>query len=68
MYVCVCNAVTDHAIRDAALQGISTLEELSRHTGCAACCGSCSDLASEILAEASARRTRAFPLKLAVAA
>lgn len=68
MYVCVCNAVTDHAIRAAALQGVSTLEELSRHTGCGDCCGSCSDLASEILADANARHTRAFPLKLAVAA
>jgi len=68
MYVCVCNAVTDHAIRAAASQGVSTLEELSRHTGCGDCCGSCSNLASEILAEASARRTCAFPLQLAVAA
>ncbi|MEO8011705.1 MAG: (2Fe-2S)-binding protein [Dokdonella sp.] len=68
MYVCVCNAITDHQIRAAAAQGVCTLEELARQTGCGDCCGSCSDLAGEILAEAGHRRTRAFPLELAVAA
>lgn len=68
MYVCICNAVTDRAIRDAASRGVSTLDELTLRTGCAGGCGSCADLAQEILHEARARPTRAFPLQLAIAA
>ena len=68
MYVCVCNAVTDRAIHAAAAQGVTTLEELTRFTGCGDCCGTCSELAGEILAEAHARKSRAFPLGLAMAA
>jgi bacterioferritin-associated ferredoxin len=67
MYVCVCNAVTDHAIREAAARGVSTLEELTMRTGLASGCGSCMDVAREILAEARPR-VRAFPLPLAIAA
>ncbi|MGA9342575.1 MAG: (2Fe-2S)-binding protein [Rhodanobacteraceae bacterium] len=67
MYVCICNAVTDHAIRDAARAGVATVGELSRRTGCGDGCGSCSDLAAEILDDAL--RSRAFELPLiAVAA
>ncbi len=68
MYVCVCNAVTDRAIQAAAAQGVTTVEELTRRTGCGDCCGTCVDLAGEILAEARARPSRAFPLDLAIAA
>jgi bacterioferritin-associated ferredoxin len=68
MYVCICNAVTDHAIRDAAARGVSTLDELTMQTGCSSGCGSCAELAQEILQEAHSRRSRAFPLKLALAA
>ena len=51
MYVCVCNAVTDRAIREAAQRGVSTLGELTLATGCGACCGSCRELALQILDE-----------------
>ncbi len=68
MYVCVCNAVTDRDIHEAVASGVDTLAELTRRTGCSDCCGSCADLAGEILAEARATRTRAFPLRLALAA
>jgi bacterioferritin-associated ferredoxin len=51
MYVCVCNAVTDRAIREAAQRGVSTLGELMLATGCGACCGSCRELALQILDE-----------------
>ena len=69
MYVCICNAVTERAIREAAASGVRTLSELSRSTGCADCCGSCSDLASEILADVhrSSSRTLDLPM-IAIAA
>ena len=67
MYVCICNAVTERAVREAAQSGVRTLSELSRRTGCADCCGSCADLASEILNETHRSRTLDLPL-IAIAA
>ena len=54
MYVCVCNAVTDHAVREAAAAGVRCLGELTMRTGCAGTCGSCADLAERLLEEANA--------------
>jgi bacterioferritin-associated ferredoxin len=67
MYVCLCNAVTERAIREAAASGVRTLSDLSRRTGCSDNCGSCADLASEILADAHRTRTLDLPL-IAIAA
>lgn len=53
MYVCICNAVTDKMIRAAAADGAQTLADLQRMTGCATTCGSCSDLARDLLRRAS---------------
>ena len=69
MYVCICNGVTDHAIRDAAAAGVTTLTELTMRTGCAATCGSCASHAAELLADAQPRpATRVFGVPLIAAA
>ncbi|MCE3003845.1 MAG: (2Fe-2S)-binding protein [Xanthomonadaceae bacterium] len=54
MYVCLCNAVTDRAIREAAARGIDTMDALAAETGVGACCGACRPLALQILDEAQA--------------
>jgi len=51
MYVCICNAITDTQIRQAAESGVSNLWELQRELGVASNCGSCKEQASEILRE-----------------
>ena len=51
MYVCVCNAITDKQIRKAAKAGITDLWALQAELGVASNCGSCKEVASEILAE-----------------
>ena len=51
MYICVCNAVTDHAIRDAVAEGARTLEDLTMRTGCASSCATCRDSAQALLDE-----------------
>ncbi|MEL7187668.1 MAG: bacterioferritin-associated ferredoxin [Pseudomonadota bacterium] len=51
MYVCICNAITDKEIRKAAEAGASDLWSLERELGVAAGCGSCREMASEILGE-----------------
>lgn len=56
MYVCVCNGVTDHAIRDVAAAGCRTITELTMRTGCGATCGSCLEMAQQLLDEAHAVR------------
>jgi bacterioferritin-associated ferredoxin len=58
MYVCICNAVTEKQIRDAAKSGAEDLWDLRRELGVASGCGSCTDLATSILSESrQARRT-----------
>ena len=54
MYVCVCNAVTDHEIRGAVKLGIRSMEDLSATLGVATCCRRCTDCARTVLAESLA--------------
>ena len=51
MYVCICNAITDKQIRKAAASGVKDFRGLQRELGVAAGCGSCKEMASEILSE-----------------
>ncbi len=66
MYVCVCNGVTDRAIREAAAQGARDLADLAFMTGCSTSCGTCGELAAQLLREA--RAARALPLNVYAAA
>ena len=56
MYVCICNGVTDRDIRQAADAGCRSLAELTMRTGCGATCGTCLDMAAQLLHEARAAR------------
>ena len=51
MYVCICNAITETQIRDAADAGAEDLWALQAELGVATNCGSCKETASEILRE-----------------
>ncbi len=53
MYVCLCNAITDHEIRDAVALGARTLGDLTTSLGVASCCGRCADCARRLVGEAS---------------
>nr|WP_249352173.1 MULTISPECIES: (2Fe-2S)-binding protein [unclassified Rudaea] len=64
MYVCICNAVTEKMIHQAAAEGVRSLSELTRRTGCSGDCGSCADLAEEVLRAAHSRRQVRFNLPL----
>lgn len=52
MYVCVCQAVTDRQIREAAQGGARTLKDLRRDLGVTRDCGRCASCARECLEEA----------------
>ncbi len=67
MYVCICNGVTDHQIREAAANGVRSMAELTMRTGCGATCGTCLDTASEILEAARAPHGHGFPVPMLAA-
>lgn len=52
MYVCVCRAVTDGQIREAAQGGARTLRDLRRDLGVTSDCGRCASCARECLQDA----------------
>jgi bacterioferritin-associated ferredoxin len=52
MYVCVCKAVTDRQIREAAMGGARTLKDLRRDLGVSSDCGRCAPCARDCLKEA----------------
>ena len=52
MYVCICNAVNEAAIRQAVKEGVTSFRGLSLKTGCGTQCGSCVKQARELLDEA----------------
>ena len=52
MYICLCNAVTDHDIRRVAADGVHSFAELQVRTGCSDCCGSCEQEARSTLEKA----------------
>ncbi|MGV8942235.1 MAG: (2Fe-2S)-binding protein [Lysobacter sp.] len=62
MYVCICNGVTDHDIRQAAEAGCKSMAELTMRTGAGACCGSCVDMASGLLEATCAARDLPLPV------
>ena len=62
MYVCVCFGITDKAIQRAAADGVRDIAELTMRTGLGSNCGSCRDMASEILADAHAPTLLALPI------
>jgi bacterioferritin-associated ferredoxin len=49
MYVCICNAVTDHEILAAVEHGARTLEQLEQTLLVGTCCGKCRETACELL-------------------
>ena len=58
MYVCICKAVTEKQIRRAAAQGVDNLYELRESLGVSSGCGSCADMAQEILREHQPRQSQ----------
>lgn len=67
MYICVCNAVTESAIRQAVKEGARSIFDLTARTGCSTQCGRCADLAAAILdEEMAAMSTTHFPVQLRI--
>lgn len=62
MYVCVCYGITDRQIREVAQAGCTSTAELTMRTGAGANCGSCLDMAAEVLEEVHGTRRQPLPV------
>jgi bacterioferritin-associated ferredoxin len=51
MFVCICHGITDTVIREAAENGCKSVAELTMRTGAGSTCGTCMDMASDLLAK-----------------
>ena len=51
VYVCICNAVTDRAIRDVLDRGARSLFEVQCRLPVGSCCGRCEEAASKVVDE-----------------
>lgn len=51
MYVCLCNGITDHQVKECASEGPCSLEELTLRLGVGAACGRCRECCSKLLEE-----------------
>jgi bacterioferritin-associated ferredoxin len=58
VYVCVCNAVTDRAIREVLDRGAESLFDVQCRLPVASCCGRCEETASQIVDEHLRQRSR----------
>jgi bacterioferritin-associated ferredoxin len=57
LYICICNAVTEKAVRECARNGACSLEQLSFELGVGSGCGRCRDCASELLRDLHADKS-----------
>lgn len=57
MFVCICNAITDHDIKASIAAGATTMNDLQDQLGVATCCGCCSELAASFLSTANTAQT-----------
>lgn len=49
MYVCLCNAITDHDIREAVEEGAVHVSHLAERCGLGTGCGRCQDTAQQMI-------------------
>lgn len=59
MYICICNGITDRAIRECAEGGTCSMRDLECSLGVGVSCGRCRDAAAEILQESAPLQLRA---------
>jgi bacterioferritin-associated ferredoxin len=54
LYICICNAITEKAVRECAQQGACSVDQLATELGVGSGCGRCRDCASEVLRDVHA--------------
>jgi bacterioferritin-associated ferredoxin len=65
MYVCICKQVTDRAIVESVRNGAACLSDVQKQLGVASRCGSCAQLAQEIIDDAQNQNLNFLPYAVA---
>ncbi|GLP97382.1 bacterioferritin-associated ferredoxin [Paraferrimonas sedimenticola] len=60
MYVCLCQAVTDKQIKQAAENGANHIRDLKRDLGVASVCGKCACQARKVLQDTHAEQAALY--------
>ncbi|MES2364627.1 MAG: bacterioferritin-associated ferredoxin [Pseudomonadota bacterium] len=63
MYICICKAVTDSAIREAVCQGACRMRDLKAGLGVSAQCGKCACHVKAVLEEALSKQDMMQPIQ-----
>ena len=61
MYVCICKQVTDSAIKESVRNGANCLGDVQQQLGVASRCGSCAELAQEIINDTQNKNLNFLP-------
>lgn len=61
MYVCVCNVVSDKAIKQAVQKGHESFEAIQRELAVGTCCGRCKPFAQEFIRQCVKRQEEKHP-------
>ncbi|KAA3638193.1 MAG: bacterioferritin [Proteobacteria bacterium] len=57
MYVCICHGITEKDIQKAARSGVNSISKLASETGATTGCGSCLEMAEDILQQHASQNT-----------
>jgi len=60
LYVCICNAITEKAVRECAANGNCSLEQLAFELGVGTGCGRCRECAHDLLRDLRQEATGAL--------
>jgi len=69
MFVCLCKSVTDHEIKDAVENGVTSFEAMQNHLSVSTVCGACTCEVKDIIkkklsSELSSRPSNALEITL----
>ena len=62
MIVCICNNVSDHKIRQAVDNGVTSMAQLRQELSVGTCCGKCHACAKRVLRERLDQTNQAQPM------
>jgi bacterioferritin-associated ferredoxin len=51
LYICICNAITEKAVRECAANGACSVDQLTMELGVGSGCGRCRECATDVLRE-----------------
>jgi len=63
MYVCLCKSVTDHEIKEAVDNGVTSFEAMQNHLSVSTVCGACTCEVKDIIKKKLSKQISSRPIK-----